>query len=70
MTAQNKNGPRKLKSWPLLTAQNVYRVRLTTATAVTVADSRIIFPVIKSSKLDQKRNSPFDTKYGYQKFNR
>lgn len=45
MKAQNKNGPRKLKSWPLLTAQNVYRVRLTTATAVTVADSRIIFPV-------------------------
>lgn len=47
MIAPNKKGPRKLKSWPLLAAQNVYRVRLTTTTAVRITDSRITFPVAK-----------------------
>jgi hypothetical protein len=47
MTAPNKKGPRKLKSWPLLAAQNVYIVRLTTTTVVRIADSRITFPVVK-----------------------
>lgn len=46
MTAPNKKGPRKLKSWPLLAAQNVYRVRLTTTTVVRITDSRITFPVL------------------------
>jgi len=46
MIAPNKKGPRKLKSWPLLAAQNVYRVRLTTTTAVRITDSRITFPVL------------------------
>ena len=46
MIAPNKKGPRKLKSWPLLAAQNVYRVRLTTTTVVRITDSRITFPVL------------------------
>lgn len=44
ITAENRNGPRKLKSWPLEAAQKVYRVRLTTTTAVRITDSRITFP--------------------------
>lgn len=49
MRAPNKKGPRKLKSWPLLAAQNVYRVRLTTTTAVRITASRITFPVKKQN---------------------
>ena len=47
MIAPNKKGPRKLKSWPLRAAQNVYRVRLTNTTVVRITDSRINFPVAK-----------------------
>lgn len=43
--APNKNGPRKLKSWPLFAAQNVYNVRAITTAAVRMAASRITFPV-------------------------
>lgn len=43
--AANKNGPRKAKSCPLLTAQNVYAVRLTTTTVVRITASITIFPV-------------------------
>lgn len=42
--APNKNGPRKLKSWPLLAAQNVYMVKLSTTAAVNMTDSNITFP--------------------------
>lgn len=45
MIAPNRNGPKKLKSWPFLAAQNVYKVRLTTTTAVRITDSNITFPV-------------------------
>ena len=45
MRAPNKNGPRKLKSYPLLAAQKVYTVRESTTTVVKIADSRITFPV-------------------------
>lgn len=48
MTAPNKKGPRKLKSWPLLAAQKVYRVRDMTTTAVKITDSRITFPLVKA----------------------
>lgn len=44
ITAANKNGPRKLKSWPRFAAQNVYIVRLTTTTDVRITDSNIISP--------------------------
>lgn len=40
-----RNGPRKLKSVPLLTAQNVYSVRLPTTTPVRNAASATIIPV-------------------------
>lgn len=43
-TAPNKKGPKKLKSWPLFAAQNVYKVRLTTTAAVKITDSSITFP--------------------------
>jgi len=54
MTAPNKKGPRKLKSWPLLAAQKVYRVRDMTTTAVKITDSRITFPVIKQNTLGKE----------------
>ena len=38
-----KKGPRKLKSWPLLAAQKVYRVRLTTTPVVRITASKIAF---------------------------
>lgn len=47
--APDKKGPRKLKSWPLLAAQNVYRVRPTTTTVVRITDSKITFPVSNST---------------------
>lgn len=40
-----KKGPRKLKSLPLFTAQNVYRVRPATAAPVRMKASNMIFPV-------------------------
>lgn len=43
--AANKNGPRKLKSAPLFTAQNVYRVKATTTVAVRITARRTLFPV-------------------------
>ena len=43
--AANRKGPRKLKSWPLLAAQNVYIVRLKTTTNVSDAASIITPPV-------------------------
>lgn len=48
-TAPNKKGPKKLKSWPLLAAQNVYKVRLTTTAVVKITDSKITFPVAKKN---------------------
>jgi hypothetical protein len=56
ITAPNKKGPRKLKSWPLLAAQNVYRVRLRTTTAVRMTDSNITFPVSRRNTRDFKRS--------------
>lgn len=50
-TAPNRKGPRKLKSWPLFAAQNVYRVRLTTTTAVKITDSRITFPAANTNHI-------------------
>jgi len=44
MKPANKKGPRNEKSWPLLTAQNVYRVRLTTTTTVKIAANSTTFP--------------------------
>ena len=44
MKPANKKGPRKEKSWPLLTAQNVYRVRLATTTTVKIAANSTTFP--------------------------
>lgn len=43
--AANKNGPRKLKSTPLFTAQNVYSVKATTTVAVRITARRTLFPV-------------------------
>ena len=43
--AANKKGPKKLKSWPLLAAQKVYKLRLRKITAVRIAASTITFPV-------------------------
>lgn len=40
-----RKGPRKLKSDPLLAAQNVYKVRLTTMIVQRIAASKIIVPV-------------------------
>ena len=40
-----RNGPRKLKSLPLLTAQNVYSVRLPVTTPVSNAASITIIAV-------------------------
>lgn len=45
--APNRKGPRKPKSCPLFAAQNVYRVRLMTTTAVKITASNITFPVAK-----------------------
>lgn len=45
--AQNKNGPIKLKSLPLLAAQNVYKVRLTVIRTVSPAAIKIVCPVKK-----------------------
>lgn len=45
--APDKKGPRKPKSWPLLAAQKVYKVRLTTTPAVRIAASKITFPAAK-----------------------
>lgn len=45
--APDKKGPRKPKSWPLLAAQNVYKVRLITTPAVRIAASKITFPAAK-----------------------
>ena len=44
-----RKGPRKLKSWPRIAAQNVYNVRLTTTAAVKMTDSRITFPTNRES---------------------
>lgn len=43
--APKRNGSRKEKSWPLLTAQKVYIVNPRTIVAVRIAASRTIFPV-------------------------
>lgn len=45
--AQNKNGPKKVKSLPLLAAQNVYKVRLTVIRTVSPAAIKIVSPVNK-----------------------
>ena len=45
MIAPNKNGPRKLKSYPFFAAQKVQKVKESTTTVVRIADSRITFPV-------------------------
>lgn len=42
----NKKGPRKLKSEPLLIAQNVYKVRTMTTTQQRTTASKITTPVI------------------------
>lgn len=45
-----RNGARKEKSWPLLTAQKVYIVNPTTIVAVRTAASRTIFPFEKEQQ--------------------
>lgn len=59
MRAPNKNGPRKLKSWPLFAAQNVYTVRLSTTAVVNMTDSNITLPV--TSKQRDVLLSSYDT---------
>jgi hypothetical protein len=40
----NKNEPKKLKSWPLFAAKNVYRVKPNIIAVVNMIMSRITFP--------------------------
>lgn len=56
--APNKKGPKKLKSWPLLAAQKVQRVRLNTTTVVNITDSRMIFPVSSFQPHQKKIDNP------------
>lgn len=48
--APKRNGSRKEKSWPLLTAQKVYIVNPRTIVAVRIAASRTIFPFEKEQQ--------------------
>lgn len=52
--APKRNGPKKLKSYPLFAAQKVYSVRLTTTTAVKITASKITFPVPNFNELSSK----------------